>query len=51
MQEKSSIKSRLSGACGILALLGVPWILSPFGAIQRENNKNLEYFQGVIGVV
>ncbi|ESN97598.1 hypothetical protein HELRODRAFT_178034 [Helobdella robusta] len=47
--EKKDIKSRLMGAFTLLVLLGIPWILSAFGAIKNDVNDSVKNFQSVIG--
>ncbi|ESN97588.1 hypothetical protein HELRODRAFT_178025 [Helobdella robusta] len=50
-EERKNTKSRLAGALILLVLLGVPWILSAFGAIKNEDSDSVEIFKGIIGVL
>ncbi|ESN97603.1 hypothetical protein HELRODRAFT_193249 [Helobdella robusta] len=50
-QERKSYRSRLVGALTLLVLLGVPWILSAFGAIKNESGDSVEIFKGIIAII
>jgi len=42
--------TRLCGAFTMLALLGVPWMFSAFGAIQAGNNNTLSVLGDIFNV-